>query len=292
MRIGSCQFESMSGDIDGNLKKVESGLARAADERLEIVCFPECFLTGYQDTEEITRKHAFSVGSQTFMRVLNATAQCSVTAIIGFNEERGEQLFNSAMVIQQGHLLGIYSKCSAYQPFHTQGREFPVFTREIRRGPREGKTVKFGVVICSDGGFIEPSRILAIKGARVIFSPHYNSIPGPGLLGHFMHVRADHVARAVENSVYFLRSNSVALGRDTGLTKTQGVSYGDSYLVDPRGEIVIRSRRHVEDFFFADIDPFADETIDGSWGVGRSIYSAREYGPFLQSALAMALKEP
>ena len=290
MRIGSCQLESTSGDFDGNLKKVEAGLERAADERLEIVCFPECYLTGYQDSEEVTRKHAFSVGSPSFMRVLSATAQCPVTAIIGFNEARGEKLFNSAMIVQQGHLLGIYSKCSAYQPFHTQGREFPVFTREIRRGPHAGKTVTFGVVVCSDGGFIEPSRILAVKGARVIFSPHYNSIPGPGLIGHFMKVRADHVARAVENSVYFLRSNSVTLGRDTGLTKFEGVGYGDSYLVDPHGEIVVRSQRHVEDFFFADIDPFADAFNDYGWGVGRSLYSAREYGPYLQSALKEVLK--
>ena len=61
---------------------------------------------------------------------------------------------------------------------------------------------------------------------------------------HIMHVRADHVARAVENGVYFVRGNNVVLGKDPAITKFDGVGYGDSYIVDPYGEIVVRSRRH------------------------------------------------
>ena len=39
--------------------------------------------------------------------------------------------------------LSTHVECSAYMPFHKQGREFPVFERS---------GVKFGVIICSDGG--------------------------------------------------------------------------------------------------------------------------------------------
>ena len=70
-----------------------------------------------------------------------------------------------------------------------------------------------------------------------------------------MKVRSDHIARAVENSVYFVRGINVSLGREECITKSDGVGYGDSYIVDPYGELVVRSRRHVEDFIFADIDP-------------------------------------
>jgi predicted amidohydrolase len=133
--------------------------------------------------------------------------------------------------------------------------------------------VKFGVVICSDGGYIEPSRILALKGARVIFSPHFNYIGKEGLIGHFMHVRADHTARAVENGVYFVRGNNVVTGKDPAIAKSDGVGYGDSYVVDPFGEIVVRSRRHREDFIVADIDP---AVTDKAWQVGRSLWSLRE----------------
>ena len=51
--------------------------------------------------------------------------------------------------------------------------------------------------------------------------------------------------------------------------------------MDPHGEIVVRSRRHVEDFFFADIDT---NITDKAWGVGRSLWSAREFGPLLLDA--------
>jgi predicted amidohydrolase len=273
MRIGHWQLECKTGDFDGNLAKLVKALEQADRDRVEIVCFPECFLTGYPDTVELARKHAFAVDSPAMMKVLDKTSRFQATFIVGFNEMRGPDLYNTAAVIYKGHLLGTYSKCMAYQPFHKQGRDFPVFERG---------GVKFGIVICADGGYIEPARILALKGARIIFSPHFNYIGKQGLIGHFMHVRADHVARAVENSVYFVRGNNVVLGRDESVTKYDGVGYGDSYIVDPAGEILVRSRRHKEDFIMADVDT---TILDKSWSVGRSLYSLRELGKYVQEAV-------
>src|SRR5712671_1485515 len=173
MRIAHCQFESWCGDFDHNLQRVEEGLARAAADRVEIVSFPECFLTGYPDTEEEAQRGAFAADSPQIARVLDVTSRFDPTLIVGFNETRGADLYNTALVAQRGHLLGLYSKCSAYQKFHKQGRTFPVFERS---------GVKFGVIICADGGYIEPARILALKGAKVIFAPHYNNINKEGLL--------------------------------------------------------------------------------------------------------------
>lgn len=266
MRIGHSQVDSELGDFEGNLAKVVAGMERAERERVEIVSFPECFLTGYPDTEELARKGAFALDSPQFMRVLDATSRFEPVVIVGFNELRGPDLYNTVLVAHKGHLLGSYSKCSAYQKFHKQGREFPVF---------EHNGVTFGVVICSDGGYIEPTRLLALQGARIVFAPHFNYIGKEGLIGHFMKVRADHTARAVENGVYFVRGNNVSLGREECITRNDGVGYGDSYIIDPYGEIIVRSRRHVEDFLFAEIDP---AIADRNWGIGRSMWSAREFG--------------
>jgi predicted amidohydrolase len=271
MRIGHWQLEAKTGDFDANLAKVVTGLERADKDRVEIVCFPECFLTGYPDKEELARKSAFAVDAPQMMKLLDKTAKFEATYIVGFNELRGKDLYNTAVVVQKGHILGTYSKCSAYMKFHKQGREFPVFERS---------GVKFGVVICSDGGYIEPTRILALKGARIVFSPHFNYINARGLIGHFQHVRADHIARAVENDVWFVRGNNVILGKDEGLSY-DGVGYGDSYIMDPFGEMLVRSRRLREDFIFADIDPAVN---DKGWGVGRSLWSAREFHKHLLEA--------
>jgi len=273
MRIGHCQLDSKCGDFEANLGKVIQGLERADRDRVEVLCFPECFLTGYPDTEEPARKSAFATDSSQMLKVLDRTARFHATAIVGFNELRGKDLYNTAAVLHKGHILGTYSKCSAYQSFHKQGRDFPVFERS---------GVKFGVIICSDGGYIEPARILALKGAKVIFAPHYNYITKEYLLTHFQEVRADHVARAIENRVYFVRGNNVNLGKDPGITRYDGVGYGDSYIVDPYGEIVVRSRRFREDFIFADIDP--NMVQDHAWKMGRSLWSFREFGKLLAEA--------
>jgi len=274
MRIAHCQLESKLGDFDANLGKVVKGLERADKERAQIVSFPECFLTGYPDREEVVRKSAFALDAPHMMKLLDRTARFEATYIVGFNELRGKDLYNTAVVVQKGHILGTYSKCSAYMKFHKQGREFPVFERD---------GVKFGVIICSDGGYIEPARILALKGARIIFAPHYNYIGAKGLIAHFMHVRADHTARAVENAVWFVRGNNVVLEKDAGLS-FDGVGYGDSYVVDPFGEIVVRSRRHREDFIVADIDP---AVTDKAWGVGKSLWSAREFHKLVAEAAGL-----
>jgi predicted amidohydrolase len=276
VRIAHCQYETWCGEFERNLRRVEEGLARAESERVEIVSFPECFLTGYPDTEEEARRGAFAVDSPQMARVLDLTSRHDPTLIVGFNEARGADLYNTVLIAQRGHLLGTYSKCSAYMQFYKQGRVFPVFERG---------GVKFGVIICADGGYIEPARILALKGARIVFAPHFNAIAPNGLLNHFMKVRSDHTARAIENSIWFVRGNNVVLdSAKSGTTRNPGaVGYGDSYVIDPGGEIMVRSRRHVEDFIVAEVDP--SHGPDQAWGVSKSAWSYRELGGLLAEAI-------
>ncbi len=275
MRIAHCQFESWCGEFDHNLQRVAEGLQRAEDEKAEIVSFPECFLTGYPDTEEPARHGAFALDSPQAHRVLDLSARHDPTLIVGFNEQRGGDLYNTVLVAQRGHLLGTYSKCAAYMKFHKQGRSFPVFERS---------GAKFGVLICADGGYIEPARILALKGARLIIAPHFNYIHDQGLISHFMKVRADHSARAIENSVYFLRGNNVVLDpAKSGISRSTGVGYGDSYVIDPQGEIVARSRRQVEDFLVAEID--LTTKPDTAWGQTKSAWSYQQFHHLVEEAL-------
>jgi predicted amidohydrolase len=275
MKIAHCQFEAWVGDLEHNLARFEEGLKHADEVGAKIVTFPECFLTGYPDTEELARKGAFAVESPQMSRVLEITARHAAVAIVGFNELRGADLYNTAIVAHHGQNLGTYSKCAAYMKFHKQGREFPVW---------EVDGVKFGVLICADGGYIEPARILALKGARIIFAPHFNYIGDKGLISHFMKVRADHSARAVENSVYFVRANNVVLDpAKSGITRNAGIGYGDSYIVDPAGEIIARTRRQVEDFMVCDLDMSFKQ--DSAWGLSKSAWSFREFAPFIEAAM-------
>ncbi|MCK5272546.1 MAG: hypothetical protein KAJ52_08205, partial [Sedimentisphaerales bacterium] len=90
----------------------------------------------------------------------------------------------------------------------------------------------------ADGGYVEPARILALKGARFIFAPHFNSVADP--IEHFQVVRSDHIARAIENGVYFLRGNNIIRKKDSEKDAKGRLryGYGDSYVINPRGAIV------------------------------------------------------
>lgn len=273
MKIGHYQLECAPGDVPANVDKVLNGLAEAHRESIEIISFPESFLTGYFSAESEARKCSFPIEGEEITTLLKRTAEFSPTWMVGFNELRDGQIFNTVFVATRGKLLGAYRKAFP-EPYFTPGRSFPVFERN---------GLKFGVVICADGGFIEPARILALQGARVIFAPHYNYIAPPDLINHFQTVRSDHIARAVENKVWFFRGNNVVSGYDKAIG-IEGVGYGESYLLDPRGEFVVRGVRHRECLIYTDIDVthFPPEQQD------RSRASAEALGAILNETLKPA----
>ncbi len=227
LRIGHYQCVCQPGNFEENLKTVIHGLKLAREAKLDIVSFPESFLTGYFASEKDARANCFAMDSQRIKKLLAETAGFEILFMVGFNELRGEKLYNTVAVIEKGKILGTYSKAFPVIDYFTPGREFPVF---------EKNGVKFGIVICADGGYIEPCRILALKGARIVFAPHSNYVRDP--VKHYQLVRNDHIARAVENSIYFLRANNVIQGHNVKGLPYHGYGYGDSHLINPSGQIV------------------------------------------------------
>ena len=274
VRIGHYQCVVRQGDFRANLKKLLDGLRLARDARLDIVSFPESFLTGYYAREEDARAHAFAVDSPQINEVLKKTADVPILFLVGFNELRKGKLYNTVAVAERGKLLGCYSKAMPCYGYFTPGREFPVF---------EKNGLKFGVVICADGGYVEPARILALQGARFIFAPHYNFVGDP--VQHYQMVRNDHVARAIENGVYFLRGNNVVPGRELQGFPRPGHGYGDSYLLDPHGEMVAGAGLGEEYLMIYNLDLKKKYRNRHN---ARSIRSARELLPQLEEALKTA----
>jgi predicted amidohydrolase len=272
IRIGHCQLETDPGHFEKNLAKLVKYLHEADRENIRIVSFPEAFLTGYFKDADRARQNSFTVDGPEIKRLLEETRDIKATFIVGFNERRGDKLYNTALVAERGKLLGTYSKAFPCYSYFSPGRDFPVFEKD---------GVRFGVIICADGGYIEPARILALKGASIIFAPHYNYIKPQMLINHFQLVRSDHIARAVENSVWFVRGNNVVFGQDKGMDY-EGVGYGDSYILDPRGEIVARSERHTETLISAVIN-VDFHLLPGA--KSRSEVSARELGDILMQTL-------
>lgn len=271
MIIGHFQCACKAGDFEANLATVVRGLGLAADRGIAIVSFPEALLGGYWSDVDAARRAAWPLDSPQTRRLLEATSGFPSMFMVGFNELRGDDLYDTVLVAEQGRLVGSYSKAFPAMAYFQPGSEFPVF---------EKHDLRFGVIICADGGYIEPARILALKGARVIFAPHYNYIGKETLLDHYRGVRSDHIARAVENGVWFVRGNNVDPGPQPSLSY-DGVGYGDSYILDPSGHIVAAAGLHAECLIWADLD--LERGYYGSRGE-QSRRSARRFWQQLRDA--------
>lgn len=139
VRIGHYQCICRQGDFDANLNTVLHGLELAAEARIQIMTFPESFLTGYFLRRDDAWRHSFAVDSPEMRQLLKRTARFDILFIVGFNERRGDKIFNTVAVIDRGRVVGTYSKAFPGMYF-APGREFPSGLEQevsLRRHPSE-----------------------------------------------------------------------------------------------------------------------------------------------------------
>jgi N-carbamoylputrescine amidase len=97
--------------------------------------------------------------------------------VFGYAERDGAYFYNSAAVFDRaGHLVGTYRKTTSPPTFRASFAAARVPTRNsISPGTSlpvfEVEGVRFGIQICNDRLYPEPSRKLALKGAEIIFMP-------------------------------------------------------------------------------------------------------------------------
>jgi len=106
----------------------------------------------------------------------------------------------------------------------------------------------FGVVICYDSSFAEPARVMAGKGATVLFVPTNNSLPMARKADRLVEeARACDLARALENTMWVVRA-------DVAGRSATHFSQGATAVVAPDGTIVCTARRLVEDLLVVELD--------------------------------------
>jgi len=152
--VGSCQMVPILGDVDASLAEVKRALSWAQEESLDVVCLPECHLTGYCRTPEEAAAHSIDLGSTLFSRLMSELRQFDPAVILGLMERCGQELFNSAVIVERGRVLGVYRKQHLVESAFSPGRESPVFERN---------GVRYGVNICYDANFPEAAATLAAR---------------------------------------------------------------------------------------------------------------------------------
>jgi predicted amidohydrolase len=230
MIIAAFQGPVVFGDAEANLATTEEALAEAQSRGAEILAMPETFLHGFFSSEQFRPEYTVDLEGPAFQDILRRFAKYECTLLLGLNERRDDCVRNTVAVIEGGRLLGTYAKTYAYMDYETRGEAFPVF---------EKRGVKYGIAICADTSYIEPARILAMRGAQIIFTPHFNYIGYEHVANHTTEVRNHHIAIAIDNGVYVARANVVvpeSVG--TGPLGYAGVGVGDSLILDRRGRVL------------------------------------------------------
>jgi predicted amidohydrolase len=211
--IGCVNFEAVPRDKGATLEKMESFVAEAAARRCDLVIFPELALNTWGECAECAVAHepctwhrgqAEAADGPACRAVVDMAAAHGLHVIYGF-EETGDPgsaaIFNSANVVAPDGLVGTYRKLHLGIPLETDrftpGDALPVFDTDL--GP-------IGISICYD--FYqgpELSRILALKGARLLVNPTGRSAM-PRARDHLEQVT---LVRAHENLVAAASANRV-----------------------------------------------------------------------------------
>lgn len=171
LRVAGVMVDSRRGDPDYNLERVEHLLREAAGQGASVACTQEGCLEGYVVQQGgLTRGDYLRLAERIpdgarLGRVRKLCASLGLMAIVGLAERSGEEVYNSAAVIEKdGRVVGVYRKIHdlGRERLNRQGDALPVF------GTSWGR---FGVLICSDRHYPEAARVLALQGAQVLFIP-------------------------------------------------------------------------------------------------------------------------
>ncbi len=225
--ISTYQGACRGGEFSANLKLVREVVREALGRNSDFVVFPETFLSGY-DTAENVRRGARRVDDPELAAFIAESAQHRMTILVGIARLTAEGIYNSVLVIEGGRLLGIHDKVMLTEGDRDDlkfiaGNDIPVFATHGTR---------IAVSICHDTSFPHPALVARMRGAEILFTPHYNSIYAQGADGHRIWVRNCHVGLATMMKMAVVRSNVVV----TDVAGEPG--FGDSFIMSPQGEIL------------------------------------------------------
>jgi predicted amidohydrolase len=203
---------------------MERYCSEAESREAGLVCFPECFLQGYLLTDERARRFALDLTSAEFDRVLNLFAGVALTVVFGMIEIDNGQLYNTAVVLERGKIMGRYRKTHLLsgERIFEPGIGYPVF---------EANGLKFGINICYDTNFPESAAALAQQGARLIVCPANNMMPR-AKAEHWKHLHNEVRAQRAKETRLWLVSADVT-GEHGGY-----ISYGPTAVINPQGRVV------------------------------------------------------
>ncbi len=254
LRIAAAQL-GPSGTKSEDAERMCRLLDHAGAAGVKLVGFPELSLTPYfpiKNTREYEH-HFEPVDSPYLGQVLARAGALGIAVIVPFAEVDGIRYFNSSVVANaQGSIVGRYRKIHIPGAFPLPGQGALVFEKLYFTPGDLGYPVmdlgfaRVGVQICYERNFPEGYRILALKGAEIIYTPtnlmRIGDVWTPDTWELVLR------ARAYENGCFVVGVNKA--GREGDLDYV-----GDSLVLGPKdGGVLARTTANGDDLLVAEID--------------------------------------
>jgi N-carbamoylputrescine amidase len=254
-----------SRDRQATLARADALVREAAARGAQIVLLQEMWETRFFAFNDWKPEHfalaAPADNHPALAHMAALAAELGVVLPVNFYERANNAYYNTVMVIDaDGRMLGVYRK--SHIPLGPSGCYEKVYTNPGDTGFCVWST-RFGTIgvgICWDQWFPEAARIMALKGADMLFYP---TAIGSDCHDHWEVVMRGH---AGANLVPVVVSNRVGTERgDLGET----TYWGRSFIAGPKGEIVAKAGSEEEGVITATFDLEVNRMLRANWGVFR-----------------------
>ncbi|MDO5393961.1 MAG: NAD(+) synthase [Mycoplasmatota bacterium] len=186
VRVGAIVNKLVLANPIENAKEIIRMLKQAEKEEVRIVTTPELSLTGYTCQDLFLQDRLIASAYEALKIVLEGTKTLNVIALVGMPIRVDNQMFNCAVVIEKGKILGIIPKTYVpnYSEFYEKrwfqsstnliSKEVTILDQVVPIGTdilfRDGD-ICFGVEICEDLWCVNPpSSSHTLHGANIIFN--------------------------------------------------------------------------------------------------------------------------
>lgn len=186
VRVAAAIPEIRVADCAFNVSRISALIQKAETEKVQVVCFPELSVTGYTCSDLFFQQRLIADAEEALNQLQLITFTTTSVIIVGGPLRIQNQLFNTAVVIQGGRILGIVPKTHLpnTNEFYEKRWFSPSTSTNIQSVNIAGQNVPFGTnLLFSDDKFsfaielcedlwvpIPPSSQHAIHGAEIIFN--------------------------------------------------------------------------------------------------------------------------
>ena len=120
IRVGAIVNKLSLANPMKNAEEIIKEIKKAVTKGVSIVTTPELSLTGYTCGDLFLQDQLLIDSEKSLQKVLEETKKLDIISIIGMPIRHDNQLFNCAVVIEKGKILGVISKTYIpnYQEFY------------------------------------------------------------------------------------------------------------------------------------------------------------------------------